>query len=258
MASDRRMPLLRLWFILLPLLIVQSCSVKEDRNACPCRLSLWARGELVLAAYDSGWLFLDSLVLDREEGRIVEKRVARGEVVVCAFSGVDPSDMAGTTVVAGEDGVVSPVRAFVKKMDCRCEAVRDSIVLHKQFANVLLQLKGSHPEYEFVVSSGVVGMDLLTLEPVMGDYSVNISADNGDVASFVLPRQDPYGSLSLQLWKDGALEDSYPMQEWIARTGYDWNEPDLQDICVELDFVNAVVSIRINGWAEGDVFIETI
>lgn len=258
MAPDRRLLLLRIAVIPLVTLAFQGCSVKENREMCPCRLSLWARGELVVAAYDTNWLFLDSLVLDREKGQVVERRVTRDEIVVCAFSGVNPEDITGTSVIAGKDGEIAPIRAYVKRLDCRRETVRDSIILHKQFANVILQLKGQHPGYDFVVSSGVAGVDLLTLEPVKGDYSVNLTREHGGLLNFVLPRQVPCGSLSLELWKNGAMEDSFPMQEWIDRTGYDWNEPDLQDLCIELDFVNSVVSIRVNGWAEGEVFTETI
>ena len=108
--------------------------------------------------------------------------------------------------------------------------------------------------FGFLVEGGTCGFDLHTFAPVPGGFRWEGRTAEGErIVRFRIPRQSD-DSLSLSLRHDGAPAGSYPLGEYIARLGYDWNAEELQDIYVTIDQVLGLVTVSVSDWEDGAVF----
>ena len=87
---------MRRCFPVLVLLVLASCSVKEDRSGCPCRLEIIFTGEMafpevVLSATAGEALRLSETVRVKESGPVHEILVPRGMVSLSALAKVPAS-----------------------------------------------------------------------------------------------------------------------------------------------------------------------
>ena len=130
-----------------------------------------------------------------------------------------------------------------------------SVELNRQYATVYLSLKDDVKDRSLKtmeVKGGICGIDYVTLEPVEGDFRFRTDSNDEGIWMFRLPRQRSDCKLSLMTIVDGKEKDEFPLNEWIAKSGYSWLDKDLKDIYIDVDYAVGKVSIVIQGWLEGD------
>ena len=240
---------------ILPLLILVGCSVKEGRDGCPCRLFLDMTSVdkleqspfTIYILSDDGFEF--SAVLDYENVQdtcIVD--VPKTALYVVVWSGVHSyMDDGGLTIPLGQD--CPPVYIYSAELDADGEAVYDVVSLKKNYCILNVSVEDPNEVESMVVRGGVAGFDVLG-KPLYGEFSV-LGQMQGIVPSscFNIPRQD--GSpLYLDVTENNGKVRTFPLHDYISEFGYDWSDPDLEDLNMILNYTPVGVTITIRSWDE--------
>lgn len=233
-----------------------SCSVKENREPCPCYLEiLFPERDVVTRSVDvGGWnskfVFSENIDLSKyPEGYLCA--VERQSLVVSACTGRDAAGQDGRKVVIPFGSQSDSLYAFYREVDCTGEDASCEVRFYKQFATVNVDIRKSVAEmakYSVKVSGNTCGFDLLSFVPVIGPFECTAVPVKNDIAfRFRVPRQTD-NSMSVQLYKDGSDAGEFALGRLIERMGYNWLDDDLKDVYVTIDHVSATLFIRVEGW----------
>lgn len=234
-----------------------SCSVKEDRTDCPCRLAIdvspcarqaetvslkgWAShrpvfgGELYVADWPEAW----------------EVAVPRGFVGYTAYTGLGGCVLSGADALIPEGEECGPLWACRDEIDCRGEEAHGRVLLHKRHARLTVTLADAPAgALEALFTGATAGTSLEDLSPVRGTFRRRTPQEEDGSFAVTLPAQADDGLL-LELLSSGEHFETFPAGEMITRSGYDWGAEDLDDIFLLVDFCRAAVTVTAEGWEEG-------
>lgn len=261
---------LALLLLLLPLMPV-SCSIKEDRSACPCLLRLDfsalspedREGTLLLGVREAeegnGGGFSYSGVVDLASvGDVYEVEVPRSGVWVNLWSesAADCIGESGLVIPFGAD--CPPVRMFSSFVETDCETTTATVSLLKNYCRLTVNFSEERTSFPFdiAVRSNVDGYGM-DGEPHSGEFSHYMRATLKSTAaaevatevscSLCLPRQRD-SSLSLEIAEDASVLKSFALGNYIEGSGYDWSAPELDDIVVTIDYARTRLSISVGEW----------
>ena len=235
------------------MLLLPSCFVKEDRDECPCWMTVEMPdrvghdGSVVLRLhgnYDDGamdYAYKVSESIKADVG-ILEYEVPRGSI------GVSVVNSARLVVPVGEQ--MDSLYGFFKPYHTRCESVKCDVELHKEFCTVSFTLVDEHYEspYDIEVRGNVSGVSPWDLVPVSGAFKYAPVAEEG-VYRLRVPRQVD-ASLEMVMLSNQEIVNRLPLGEYIIRSGYDWAAKDLSDMSVALDLEKQQVMVTVSGWDE--------
>ena len=242
------------------MLLLPSCFVKEDRDECPCWMTvempdrvghdgsvvLRLRGNSDDGAMDYAYKVSESIKADVG---ILEYEVPRGSV------GVSVVNSARLAVPVGEQ--MDSLYGFFKPYHTRCESVKCDVELHKEFCTVSFTLVDEHYEspYDIEVRGNVSGVSPWDLVPVSGAFKYAPVAEEG-VYRLRVPRQVD-ASLEMVMLSNQEIVNRLPLGEYIIRSGYDWAATDLSDVSVALDLEKQQVMVTVSGW-DGVVMMDIV
>ena len=226
------------------MLFLSSCSIKEDRDGCPCWMTVEMSdlvghdGRSPVGAGDDGTVVLrlrgnsDEDAVDYEyqvteavrvDVGALEYEVPRGSVGVSAvaFGNEIPGRAGYDGKSAGYDGdeirvpvgeQMDSLYGFFKMYHTRCESILCDVELHKEFCTVSFTLgeDGYSSPYRIEVWGNVAGVSAWDLMPVLGEFRYAPMQKNG-VYQVRVPRQ-----------VDNSLE--LVMVEIPDQVGYDGEE----------------------------------
>ena len=260
------------------MLLLSSCSVKEDRSGCPCWMTVempdlvGQDGRSPVGAGDDGTVVLrlrgnsdeDAINYEYQVTEAVkpdvgalEYEVPRGSVGVSAVAlGNEIPGQAGYDGIVGYDGdeiripvgeQMDSLYGFFRVFYTRCESVLCDVELHKEFCTVSFTLgdDGYVSPYDLEVWGNVAGVSAWDLMPLEGDFRFTPSPEDG-VYRVRVPRQVD-NSLELVMLEDSEIVDRLPLGEYIARSGYDWTAENMEDVHIALDLENQQVMITVSG-----------
>ena len=236
---------MRRWMLigLLGLGALASCSVKEDRSDCPCWLTVEAESTATL----TGW-YGSQRIFDGHKGGFVDRMVPRGDIAIISSRGE-------FTVAEGLQ--MDELFAELLHVDTDGEKAFAKVQLKKQFATVTLDFKDEEDgrtDYDIIVKGNIQGADSKTLEPKEGPFRCIPEASPERGYQFRVPRQKD-NSLTAELWSEGALVDTIPVGELIAKAHFDWRSESLGDIHIMADLPAKTFTITVMEW-EGPVIFE--
>ena len=278
------------------MLFLSSCSIKEDRDGCPCWMmvempgqaghdgeKVGQAGRFSVGAGDGESVVLrlrgnsDEDAVDYEyqvteavrvDVGALEYEVPRGSVGVSAvaFGNEIPGRAGYDGKSAGYDGdeirvpvgeQMDSLYGFFKMYHTRCESVLCDVELHKEFCTVSFTL--GEDGYSSPYRIEVWGN-------VAGVSAWDLMPVQGEfryapilkngVYQVRVPRQVD-NSLELVMLEDSEIVDRLPLGEYIARSGYDWTAEDLADVNVALDLEMQQVMITVSGW-DGVVVMDIV
>ena len=228
------------------MLLLSSCSVKEDRSGCPCWMTVempdmvghdgekvGQDGRSPVGAGDDGTIVLrlrgnsDEDEVDysyqvtesvRVDAEVLEYEVPRGSVGV---SVIEMPDRVGYDGIVGHDGdeVRIPVGeqmdslyGYFRMFYTRCESVLCDVELHKEFCTVSFTLgdDGYISPYDLEVWGNIAGVSAWDLMPLEGYFRFAPSPEDG-VYRVRVPRQ-----------VDNSLE--LVMLEMLGQAGHDGSQ----------------------------------
>ena len=243
MSSDRFLG------ILLPLLLVPSCSVKEDRTACPCGLTLELAGlpvrPVFLRVTGEGYSWTEVVHADT----VLVLPVPKGEVAVSAVGGALAEEDGSVRIPEGEEA--PSLYLFHADISTEVEQVVLPVVLHKQFCTLELLFKGPPgygPPFEVAVEGFYGGWEA-DGSPASGPFSRRLLPGSDGRAVLRLPRQGDDSLLMHIVFSDQVVR-TFAMGSYIAASGYDWTAPDLEDLTLQVDISLTSVTISSDLWTQ--------
>lgn len=244
----------RLVYIALTMALVLSCSVKEDRTGCPCRLVLdfseidtaVVKSLDILATHGGNVVFRDRVrARDFDAGFV--RDVPHGDVRlnVWCIGEERIDDKHGVVIPYGCECPVLYMRSFLA--DTRGELCRETVQVHKNFCRLTVLVKGiEKPVYSLTFKGNVDGYRLDGL-PSEGDFAcVAYPGESGNLQAG-LPRQVD-ASLVLEVDDGTSVLKTFALGEYIVDGGYDWTAEELEDLTVVLDYQITYVKVTISGW----------
>lgn len=251
------------------------CTIKEDREPCPCYLDL--DYTVVLDQNPMGkhpGLVESALFLPEEECRTTftlaecpvlnENVVRRGEARVVGVVHNQPMKeflATGPVLTWARGNEIDSVYVHASMVDCRGEEAYCLLEPHKQFHTLFFtdQFGGEAlREYNLVIVGSTCGFDASTdgFEAVEGPYLYTVQEyDRDGGISVRVPRQ-LYDDLRLEFWTKDDYRKVFtaPVGQYMKATGYDKEALDLVDFEIEINFREALVYVRVADWSDQMVF----
>lgn len=237
------------------LLALVSCSVKEDRSLCACRLTV----DLSSCAGASDLIHIRVLtaneVIERdfipgEDMPFYEIPVSKGSCSLEAF--LCPQGLqAGSGAISVAPGDSCPeLYAFCASFEATGETAGQTVRLHKHFTEITLLLEDSpwdNPGCTFLVTAPSSGVSLPGLEAAGGGFRYEIPYSGAGERSFRLPRQDEGGAgrILLELTAPDGYHQTVELGRMLSEAGFDWNAEDLPDVVLTIR--GGEVSLEITG-----------
>jgi hypothetical protein len=241
-------------------MLLLSCSVKEDRDVCPCRLSIDMSevdtsvvkyAELLVSA-SGGYVVRDTLVAE-DFGKEYIIPVPREEVGVGVYFGADDcvDDMGRLGIPYGDEcPLVYMHSSFVR---AEGEIMTEMVRMIKNHCVMTIQVQ-TEKDFPFrLEAKGNVDGYEPGGKPSVGDFLYAMHTDEDGICRMILPRQTDE-SLVLEVYDDTNVLKTFALGEYVAASGYDWQEESLRDITVSLDYSMTQVGISVAGWREEYVF----
>ena len=127
--------------------------------------------------------------------------------------------------------------------------------LHKRYVTLDLGCDLRDPFFEGVEMAveGCFAGYSRSAGPLAGAFRCILAPDPRGRSTVRLPPQAD-GSLRLSLYRDGSLERSFALGEYILKSGYDWSKEDLEDIRMDLELHRSYARLKIDQWERILVF----
>ena len=278
------------------MLFLSSCSIKEDRDGCPCWMTVEMPGQaghdgekigqdgrFPVGAGDDGTVVLrlrgnsDEDAVDYEyqvteavrvDVGALEYEVPRGsvEVSAVAFGNEIPGRAGYDGKRAGYDGdeirvpvgeQMDSLYGFFKMYHTRCESVLCDVELHKEFCTVSFTLGEDGYTSPYRIEVWGNGAGVSVWDLMPVLGEFRYAPmQKNGVYQVRVPRQVD-NSLELVMLEDSEIVDRLPLGEYIVRSGYDWTSEDLADVNVALDLEMQQVMITVSGW-DGVVVMDIV
>ena len=243
MSSDR------LFRLLIPALLLASCSVKEDRSACPCALYLDFSGlpvsPVVLDVTGEGYSHTEVVHADT----VMVLSVPKADLAVSAVGGALADGDGSVRIPSGEEA--PPLYLFYADVPATAEQVTIPVTLRKQFCALSLVFSGPPgygPPFEVEVEGSVDGW-LRDGSPAPGPFSRRLLPGDDGKAVLRLPRQGD-DSLLMHIVFSDRIVRTFALGTYIAASGYDWTAPDLEDLTLQVDISLTSVTISTDLWSK--------
>lgn len=230
------------------------CTVKEQRDDCPCRLVL------DFSETDISSMSKIRVSLDDDDFTVFEKyseaedfvpeyviSASRDELRLMVCSDDRGWFDVGEGIVIPEGQDCPKLYMYSNMVDARSEMLRETVRMHKNHCLMNIYMEGGDSYgYDLRVKGNVngYGKDGRPREGVFS-YVPSRSEDSGYVVS--LPRQSD-SSLLLEIDDGTEVVKTFALGEYIKSGGYDWTAPDLEDLTVHVNWAVTTVSITVSAW----------
>lgn len=236
-----------------------SCSVKEPREECPCRLVLDMGGvdtsvvksaEIFVSGPD-GFVHSHTHLLSEGSEYVVE--VPRGVVSVGVFHGAgELVDSSGDLRIPYGDGC-PPVYMHSSFVEASGEIWKEEVCMSKNHCVMTIRVL-TRDDFPFRLDArGFVDGYSPGGTPSRGDFVYSMSLDEKAECSVILPRQTD-ASLTLEVSDGSDVLKTFSLGEYLDASGYDWEEKDLKDVVVSLDYSLTRITLQVEDWKEECVF----
>lgn len=227
------------------ILLLSSCSVREDRGACPCTLHIALRDipgpvtvQLVL---ESG-----TITLQAARDTVFSLQVPRGQLRLLASCGATPGADEALIIPPGYD--CPPVFMYSGWVNTDFEETKIEPRLRKHFCTLSLRMDGPSgwgEPYWTRVRGRAGGLDW-DGTPVEGEFSCRLDAG----MSVRLPRQQAGGELWLDIVTPGGTARSFALGNYMEEEGYDWMAQDLEDLSLTMQLSLTEIILGSSLWQE--------
>ena len=240
-----------------------SCSVKEDREGCPCFLTLdfeevetaglvkKGLDSLVLAVRAKDDFYVESGFSLRELVMEYELAVPKSQIDVVAACGPGLAELSKGGVAIPEGSECPALYLFSDSFPALTGEMRRIVRLHKEYCILTVSMKTSFNAvarpYRIRLEGNVAGCSM-DGTPSEGLFNCFSTPSVGGLCHLNVPRQRD-GSLRLEVYfLDSDEVRSFPVGEYILKSGYDWTAPDLEDVNVEMDFSRSSLTVSTSKW----------
>lgn len=251
----------------LPILLLLSCSIKEDRDNCPCRLSIYPDSRLDGIEYKrmpntfhiadkrtGAGYFEGNIEPDDFTGsKPYEIRIPKSSVMLSSVFGMRRMRSEGKVLRIEEGRQADSVFVYQSTIDCTSEKAADTLQLAKQWCTIRIS-------FNYEESADVCKCEFLgewngfmtnTLEAVKGSFHFDAEAVGKDSYMARVPRQGDDSLILSVTYGENGFQRQYPIGEYIQEVNYNWSKSDLDDIVILIERARVQVFIVTEGWEKG-------
>ncbi len=206
-----------------------------------------------IAAWNEEFIF-EQKVGKEDYDLIYEKPVRKGYVTTSVVAGEKKMYREDYNLLIPEGEDSDPIFAHYNLVPCFGEFARDTAVLHKQFARVIVKVVntvGDAYPYTFRLHTNTRGIDLRNMLPIPGKVVKDLDKGSDDVMNFNLIRQPEDGIVEIEVYKGTEKIHSFPVHDWIKKKQYDWHARNLRDINIDIDYSHGTWDVIVNDWIDG-------
>lgn len=239
------------------------CSgIFEERTACPCLFVANTEevgrnvGNIHVWFFNQdGTLLLKDTMYRAQFGGDYIIELSRDIVSYYMWANISSSEVEGgispeSALRIGEDALPDSLYLFENKADMRCESIRDTIRLRKEYAEIDLVFKGR---------SDLLGKEpLITIEcgtngrRIDGGYPEGTVSIHG-VGIYVSDDEREY---IFRIWRQSEIETMFlkiensvvPFGKILHDRGYDMSARDLADIKMVIDLSSDSMTLDVGDW----------
>lgn len=233
--------------VLVPVVLLAGCSVKEDRSACPCTLVLDFSDvpvtPVMLSVEGEGCSVLQIVHADT----LMTLSVPRTDLSVSVTGGALPDAAGSVRIPFGEEA--PPLYLYHASVSSEAEQVVLPVYLRKQFCQLTLAFTGPPgygPPFEVEVEGFVDGW-ARDGSPLDGPFSYRLLPGGDGMAVIRLPRQRDDSLLMHIVFSDQVVR-TFALGNFMAAAGYDWSAADLKDLTLNVDVSVTSVTISTDAW----------
>lgn len=232
-------------FFLVYIALASCSAIKENRDSCPCTLTVEVSGlpAWPLSLSLNGIDFHEELEVSRDT--TLQVMVPKTGVQLLALAGSSLPRDNTIRIPPGFD--CPPLYLQTEWIETAGDSARVKVKLHKHFCTLSLSFDGPPgwgEPYWTEVRGSVDGLSLEG-EPQEGDFTCRLDRGN----SIRLPRQGP----EEELWLDIAMPDrivrSFALGHYMLDAGYDWTAPDLDDLPLQIRLSVTSLTLRTRYWS---------
>lgn len=249
---------------ILACLSIYACSIKENREDCPCLLTInlddaQQEDSVAISLFQKNKMILNKTIKAADYSSEYQEYVKRGNTVVTCLRGLDDNKANDRNVEIERGDDSDPVYASSMSVACNSEFAYTTTEFHKNWAKleIIVENMIAHDAaVQLTVSGNVKGFDKMNMEPLSGEFSCSRRMSDGQSKNYEvnLPRQKvPSDDLTVAL-KDS--KEDKPIQiidlkSILEKSNYDWTKKDLDDIRLTIDFAEPSIQINIIDWLTG-------
>ena len=249
----------RSFLICLILVLACACSVKEDRSVCPMYLNLnFDRQIYDDVLHDSfvnvsarNTYFSQSINIRHYESIGLDIQVPRGTVRASAAFGHEGFNCSGDSLIAKKGCEISPLFLWTEKIVSHDDLYYAEVLPRKQFCRMNIVIVGLMPgedfEYGLRLRADCNALSVYSAKALEGNYTVFASRKNASGYEILIPRQKEH-ALLLELVEHDEAVVVLDLGAYMKDCGYDWSEPDLDDLMVIVDYTALTLSLEIQEW----------
>ena len=235
--------------LLLPVLFLASCCIREDRSSCPCMLALEFADlpvhPVVVSVTGAGYAWTEVVHADT----LVVLSVAKEELSVSAVGGALAEGDGSVRIPEGEEA--PSLFLFHSDVPAFDDLVTLPVLLRKQFCRLELLFTGPSgygPPFEVEVEGFVDGW-LRDGSPSEGPFSRRLLPGSDGHTVLRLPRQGD-DSLLMHIVFSDRIVRTFALGSYIAAAGYDWTATDLDDLTLRVDISLTSVTFSTDLWTK--------
>ena len=240
MFSDFRFPLV------LALLLLSACSVKEDRSRCPCVLEVSVTGAPARLRCE-GEDYREER--DCQQDTLLRLGVPRSGVMLSALRGAERGEEGGVRIPPGYES--PPLWLDALPLDTDGEAASAALHPHKAVCSLTVVCDGppgGGEPYWVEIIGNVNGWEA---DGTLSEGPFSCRCIPGPDGRFTvrLPRQRD-ASLRMDILFSDRIVRSFALGTALARDGYDWSAQDLPDRELTLRLSLTDIALDSDLWSE--------
>ena len=239
--------------------LFQGCSIREDRNSCPCVVRLDVEEAVARAGSEV------LLMVWNQAGELIRRDtlppgtdwwsfgVERGAIRLGLFSSLSlPLNDGSIVIPRGAD--CPEVLLDVVSADASGELLEYHADFQKPYCNLEVEVSGLGGGFPFdlVFQGGVAGFDG-DGHPSAGEFAADAAVDASGVYSISIPRQTD-SSLMMEIVDDLGIARTFAIGEILSGAGYDWTQKNLEDRKIVLDYSRTRMTLGVSGYADSGTF----
>lgn len=239
--------------------LLAGCSVKEDRDDCPCLLTIdtgqAVEGDMLISLVHESL----GVVCQEEVGSgagTFSTAVPKGTVFVTAFSGNDGWEISddGLYITLPKGQESGCIYAHSELVDCYDDTAEDIVRMQKQWCtlSIVLDSPGNWDACTFSLEGSWSGFSLENFSAMEGAFSCPMRVSSEGTIQARITRQGD-SSLIIRIREEGQADRLRAVGKAIAAAGFDWDSASLDDLTVQLSDCAVEVDLSASDWENGNI-----
>lgn len=249
------------------LLLNLSCSIKEDREDCPCILTINISdcGRFDESISLRGWTgtgyAFEKDINVRDNPEDFKVYVKKGDISYIAYNPCDNMIVTNSTITTKAGEQADSIFIYRTDIDCSGETAYDRVLLNKHFStfhfDFISESESDSGISSIAIEAGFNGINMNEMMSCEGTFLYKCGIVNGK-CDVRLPRQRDGHPINMKIFKGEKEIDSINISPLLEEDNFTWSKTDLDDVWLRFNYGTQDYEITIKEWEQGISYPEII